>query len=63
MKARGLGLDDTHMTVLDRLSRLFGLFCLILAWMVWAGQAAQELDPPTPDNRGRKSRAFGIISW
>jgi len=54
LKARGLGLEDTHMTAPDRLSRLFGLLCLVLAWMVRVGRAVQELDPPTLDNRGRK---------
>ena len=28
MKSRGLGLEDTHMTAPDRLSRLFGLLCI-----------------------------------
>jgi len=63
MKARGLGLEDTHMTAPDRLSRLFGLFCLVLAWMVRVGHAAQELDPPTLDNRGRKSRDTARVGW
>ena len=34
MKSRGLGLEATHVTVPDRLSRLFGLLCIVLAWMV-----------------------------
>ena len=63
MKARGLGLEDTHMTAPDRLSRLFGLLCIVLAWMVRVGEAAQELDPPTPDNRGRKARITARIGW
>ncbi|GGJ77555.1 hypothetical protein GCM10008939_22020 [Deinococcus aquiradiocola] len=63
LKARGLGLEDTHMTAPDRLSRLFGLLCLVLAWMVWVGRAVQELDPPTLDNRGRKSRGTARVGW
>ena len=63
MKTRGLGLEDTHMTAPDRLSRLFGLLCIVLAWMVRVGEAAQELDPPTPDNRGRKARSTARTGW
>ncbi len=63
MKARGLGLEDTHMTAPDRLSRLFGLLCIALAWMVRVGEAAQELDPPTLDNRGRKARSTARTGW
>ena len=63
MKARGLGLEDTHMIAPDRLSRLFGLLCIVLAWMVRVGAAAQELDPPTPDNRGRKARSTARTGW
>jgi len=63
MKARGLGLEDTHMTAPDRLSRLFGLLCIVLAWMVRVGEAAQELDPPTLDNRGRKARSTARTGW
>ena len=63
MKTRGLGLEDTHMTAPDRLSRLFGLLCIVLAWMVRVGEAAQELDPPTPNNRGRKARSTARTGW
>jgi hypothetical protein len=50
MKARGLGLEDTHMTAPDRFSRLYGLLCIVLGWMVRVGEAAQDSDPPTLDN-------------
>jgi len=63
MKARGLGLEDTHMTAPDRLSRLFGLLCIVLAWMIRVGEAAQEVDPPAPDNRGRKARSTARTGW
>ena len=62
MKARGLGLEATHMTG-HRLSRLFGLLCIVLAWMVRIGEAVQELDPPTLDNRGRKARSTARSGW
>ena len=63
MKSRGLGLEATHMTAPDRLSRLFGLFCIVLAWMVRVGEAVQELNPPTLDNRGRKARSTARSGW
>ena len=63
MKSRGLGLEDTHMTAPDRLSRLFGLLCIVLAWMVRVGEGVQELDPPTLDNRGRKARSTARSGW
>ena len=63
MKARGLGIEDTHMTALDRLSRLFGLLCIVLAWMVRVGEAAQKRAPPIPDNRGRRARSTARTGW
>ena len=63
MKSRGLGLEDTHMTAPDRVSRLLGLLCIVLAWMVRVGKGVQELDPPTLDNRGRKARSTARSGW
>ena len=63
MKSRGLGLEDTHMTAPDRLSRLFGLLCIVLAWMVRVGEAARDLHPPTLDNWGRKTRSTARSGW
>ena len=63
MKARGLGFEDTHMTAPNRLSRLFGLLCIVLAWMVRVGEGARELDHPTLDNRGRKARSTARSGW
>ena len=63
MKSCGLGLEDTYMTAPDRLSRLFGLLCIVLAWMVRVGEGVQELDPPTLDNRGRKARSTARSGW
>ena len=63
MKARGLGLEATHMTAPDRVSRLFGLLCIVLAWMVRVGEGAQELNPPTLNNRGRKASSTARFGW
>ena len=63
MKSRGLGLEDTHMTAPDRLSRLFGVLCIVLAWMVRVGEAMQEFNPPTLDNRGRKASSTARSGW
>ncbi|WP_407571991.1 transposase [Deinococcus altitudinis] len=62
MKSRGLGLEATHMTAPDRLSRLFGLLCIALAWMVRVGDAQQHLVPP-PDNRGRLAKSKARTGW
>ncbi|MPY68155.1 IS4 family transposase [Deinococcus sp. SDU3-2] len=45
MKTRGLNLEQTHMTQPDRLSRLFGLLSLALAWMVRIGEWRAEQQP------------------
>lgn len=45
MKTRGLNLEQTHMTQADRLSRLFGLLSLALAWMVRIGEWRAEQQP------------------
>lgn len=45
MKTRGLNLEQTHMTHSDRLSRLFGLLSLALAWMVRIGEWRAEQQP------------------
>ena len=51
------------MTAPDRLSRLFGLLCIVLAWMVQVGEAAQNLDPPMRDNRGRVAKSTVRTGW
>lgn len=45
MKTRGLNLEQTHMTQPDRLSRLFGLLSLALAWIVRIGTWRTEQHP------------------
>ena len=63
MKARGQGLEDTHMTAPDRPSRLFGLLCIVLVWMVRVGEGAEELDPLPPDKRRSKARSTARTGW
>ena len=63
LKSRGLGLEQTHMTLPDRLSRLFGLLCIVLAWMIRVGDAHQGTDPPTLDHRGRPAKSKARIGW
>ncbi len=63
MKTRGLNLEATHMTVPDRIGRLFGLLCIVLTWIVRIGQAEQAANPPTKDNRGRLARSRTRIGW
>ncbi|MEF2276897.1 IS4 family transposase [Deinococcus sp. YIM 134068] len=59
MKTRGLNLEQTHMTRPDRLSRLFGLLSLALAWMVRIGtwRAEQQAIPRKKHGRPAWSRA------
>lgn len=59
MKTRGLNLEHTHMTHPDRLSRLFGLLSLALAWMVRIGtwRAEQQAIPGKKHGRPAWSRA------
>lgn len=53
LKTRGLNLEATHMTAPDRISRLFGLLCMVLAWTLRIGEAEQVAMPPKRNNRGR----------
>ncbi|SEJ69979.1 hypothetical protein SAMN04488058_1151, partial [Deinococcus reticulitermitis] len=53
MKTRGLNLEQTHMTQADRLSRLFGLLSLALAWMVRIGEWRAEHHPIPRKKHGR----------
>lgn len=53
MKTRGLNLEQTHMTLPDRLSRLFGLLSLALAWMVRIGEWRVEQYPIPTKKHGR----------
>ena len=53
MKTRGLNLEQTHMTQPNRLSRLFGLLSLALAWMVRIGEWRAEQQPIPRKKHGR----------
>lgn len=53
LKTRGLNLEATHMTAPDRISRLFGLLCIVLAWTLRVGETEQATYPPRRNNRGR----------
>lgn len=59
LKTRGLNLEQTHMTQTDRLSRLFALLSLALAWMVRIGEwrAEQQAIPMKKHGRPAWSRA------
>lgn len=56
MKTRGLNLEHTHMTQPDRVSRLFGLLSLALAWMVRVGQWRAEQQPIPIKKHGRPAQ-------
>ena len=63
MKSRGLNLEATHMTATDRISRLFGLLCIALAWMARVGAEDQCQTSPRSDNRGRAIRSRVRTGW
>ncbi|CAM3601542.1 Transposase, IS4 [Deinococcus frigens] len=63
LKTRGLNLEATHMTAADRISRLFGLLCIALAWMTRVGAEDQQGIPPRRDNRGRLVLSLSRQGW
>ena len=60
LKGRGLNLEATHITAPDRISRLFGLLCVALAWV--DAQTVVER-PPRQDNRGRAVVSQVRLRW
>ena len=46
LKSRGLNLEATHMTAPERISRLFGLLCIVLAWMTRVGAERGAIHRP-----------------
>ena len=63
LKSRGLNLEATHMTAPERISRLFGLLCIALAWMARVRRQQIETRPPRQDNRGRAVLSQVRIGW
>ncbi len=63
LKARGLNLEATHMTAPERISRLFGLLSVALAWMTRVGVWSVREDPPRRDKRGRAIVSRVRIGW
>ena len=63
LKSRGLNLEATHMTAPERISRLFGLLCLALAWMARVGVQQVQNQPPRRDNRGRAVVSQLRVGW
>ena len=63
LKSRGLNLEATHMTAPERISRLFGLLCLALAWMARVGVQQVQNQPPRRDKRGRAVVSQVRIGW
>ncbi len=63
LKSRGLNLEATHMTAADRISRLFGLLCMALAWMARVGAEHQQQTSTRSDNRGRPIRSQVRTGW
>ena len=51
------------MTASERISRLFGLLCVALAWMARVGAQTGQESPPRQDNRGRAVVSQVRIGW
>ena len=63
LKARGLNLEATHMTASERISRLFGLLCIVFAWMTRVEAHRTETHAPRRDERGRAVVSQPRIGW
>lgn len=63
MKSRGLGLEETHMTAPDRITRLFSLLSLAYAWMVRIGDWRADRDPVAVKAHGRKAMSLAQYGW
>ena len=63
LKSRGLNLEATHMTAPARISRLFGLLCIALAWMTRVGAQRTATHAPRRDKRGRAVVSVTRIGW
>lgn len=63
MKSRGLGLEDTHMTAPDRVSRLFLLLSLAYAWMVRIGAWRADGDSIAVRAYGRRAMSLAQYGW
>ena len=63
LKSRRLNLEATHMTAPERISRLFGMLCIALAWMARVGRQQVETQPPRQDNHGRAVVSQIRIGW
>ena len=63
LKSRGLNLEATHMTAPERISRLFGLLSVALAWMTRIGVQYAQNEPPRQDRRGRAVVSLVRIGW
>ncbi len=63
LQSRGLNLEATQMTAADRISRLFGLLCIALAWMARVGVEDQCQTCLRSDNRGRLIRSQVRTGW
>ena len=63
LKARGLGLEETHMVKAARIERLFGLLTLALVWMVRVGVWREETRPIPLKKHGRKAVGVAQYGW
>jgi hypothetical protein len=60
LKSRGFDLEETNLTVPDRIERLIGLLALAFAWTRMVGQkrARRHGPPPVKKSHGRRERSL-----
>ena len=63
LTSRGLDLEAPQMTAPERISRLFGLLSVALAWRARVGAQTVQENPPRQDNRGRAVVSLVRIGW
>jgi len=58
LKTRGFCLESTHLTEMERLSKLIGLLSLALAWALHTGEWLSRQKPIPIKKHGRKARSI-----
>jgi hypothetical protein len=58
LKSRGFNVEDTHLTRLERISKLLGLLTLALCWCLLVGEWEHAQKPISIKNHGRRAKSL-----
>lgn len=58
LKSRGFNFEDTHLTQLDRISKLLGVLTLALCWCLLVGEWEHVQKPITIKKHGRRAKSL-----